>query len=300
TTKLAKIVMKSRQAVEYRINQIVRKGIITSFNAAFNPHKMGYKIYKIYLKLRNIPEENQRLFTYLKSSGIVYWMGECTGTWDLIFGVFAKSDYEFFDLKNELISEFNKIIVKEEGGILVDVKQYSKMYFTDEIVPPTIFAGEIVHNKLDELDYAILGEVVNNARIPINELANKVDSTATIVRGKLKKLEQKGIIIQYRVGIDLNKLGLELYKAIITLDKYTKEDEKRLLEYMSNIPNIHYFIRNIWQIEPELVVSSYQEYYEIIENLKKEFPYVIRTIDSVLMITDEWTPGFRNLLKLNK
>ncbi|MFH1589591.1 MAG: AsnC family transcriptional regulator [archaeon] len=300
TTKLAKIVMKSRQSVEYRIHQLVKKGIITSFNAAFNPHKMGYKIYKIYLKLRNIPEEKQRLFTYLQSSGIVYWMGECSGSWDLIFGVYAKSDYEFFDLKNELISEFNKIIVEEEGGILVDVKQYSKMYFTNELVEPTMFAGEVINSELDDLDYAILGEIVNNARIPIKELAKKVKSTATIVRGKLKKLEQKGIIIQYRIGIDLNKLGLELYKAIIKLDNYTKEDEKRLLEYVSKIPNIHYFIRNIWQIEPELVVSSYQEYYTIIENLKKEFPYVIRTVDSVLMITDEWTPGFRNLLKLKK
>jgi len=298
TTKLSKIVMKSRQAVEYRINQLVKKGIIISFNASFNPHKMGYKIYKIYLKLRNIPEKKKRLFTYLRSSGIVYWMGECSGTWDLIFGIFSKSDYEFFELKNELISKFNKIIVDEEGGILVDVKQYTKMYFTNEIAPPKMFAGKIVYNELDELDYAILGEVVNNARIPINELAKKVNSTAIIVRGKLKKLEQKGIIIQYRIGIDLNKLGLELYKAIIRLDKYTKEDERKLLEYISQIPNIHYFIRNIWQIEPEIVVSSYQEYYNIIENLKKEFPYVIRTIDSVLMITDEWTPGFRNLLKL--
>ena len=297
TTKLAKIVLKSRQTVEYRINQLVKKGIITSFNTSFNPHKMGYKIYKIYLKLRNIPEEKQKLFDYLKSSGIVYWMGECSGSWDLIFGVFSKSDYEFFELKNNLISQFNKIIVEEEGGILVDVMQYPKMYFTNKILPPVMFAGEIVHNELDKLDYAILGEIVNNARIPINELAKKITSTPIIVRGRLKKLEKKGIILQYRIGIDLNKLGLELYKAIILLDRYTKEDEIKLLEYISNIPNIQYFIRNIWQIELELVVSSYQEYYRIIEDLKKEFPYVIRTVDFVLMITDEWTPGFRNLLR---
>jgi DNA-binding Lrp family transcriptional regulator len=163
-----------------------------------------------------------------------------------------------------------------------------------------MFAGEVIDNELDDLDYAILGEVVNDGRIPINELAKKVDSTPTIVRGKLKRLEQNGVIIQYRIGINLNKLGLELYKAIIKLDTYTKDDEKRMLEYMSRIPNIQYYIRNIWQIEPELVVDSYQEYYEIIEKLKQEFPYVIRTVDSVLMITDEWTPGFRNLLKLNK
>lgn len=300
TTKLAKIVNKSRQAVEYRINQLVKKGIITSFNAAFNPHKMGYKLYKIYLKLRNIPEKKKELFDYLKSSGIVYWMGEFSGSWDLIFGVFCKNDYEFFDMKNELLSKFSKIIVGEAGGILVDVKQYCKMYFTNEIVPPTMFAGELVNNELDELDYAILGEVVNNGRIPINELAKKVNSTPTIVRGKLKKLEEKEIIIHYRIGIDLNKLGLELYKAIIRVDRYTKEDEKKLLEYISRLPNVHYYIRNIWQIEPELVVSSYQEYYEIIEALKKEFPYVIRTVDSVLMITDEWTPGFRNLMHLEQ
>lgn len=299
TTILAKKVRKSRQTVEYRISQLVKDGIITSFNAAFNPHKMGYKIYKVYLKLRNIPKEKQRLFDYLKSSGIVYWMGECSGTWDLIFGVFAKSDYEFFEMKNELMSEFSNIIVEEQGEILVDVKQYCKMYFTNEIVAPTMFAGEIVNNNLDELDYAVLGEIVNNARIPINELANKINSTAIIVRGRLRKLEEKRIIIQYRIGIDLNKLGLELYKSIIKLDRYTKEDEKKLLEYVSRLPNIHYFIRNLWQIEPEFVVSNYQEYYEIIENLKKEFPYVIRTVDSVLMITDEWTPGFRNLLRIN-
>jgi Lrp/AsnC family transcriptional regulator, leucine-responsive regulatory protein len=298
TTILAKKVLKSRQAVEYRINQLVKRGIITSFNASFNPHKMGYKIHKIYLKLRNIPEEKQKLFAYLRSSGIVYWMGECSGSWDLILGVFAKNDYEFFKLKNELISLFNRIIVGEDGGILIDVKQYSKMYFTDEIVPPTMFAGEIIKNELDEIDYALLGEIVNNARIPINVLADKVKSTPIVVRGKLKKLEQKGIIIQYRIGIDLNKLGLELYKAIIRLDRYTKEDEIKMLEYISQIPNIHYFIRNIWQIEPELVVSSYQEYYRIMENIKMEFPSVIRTVDSVLMITDEWTPGFRNILKL--
>jgi DNA-binding Lrp family transcriptional regulator len=156
-----------------------------------------------------------------------------------------------------------------------------------------------VHNELDEIDYAILGKIVNNARISINDLAKEVNSTPTIVRGKLKRLEQKEIIIQYRIGIDLNKLGLELYKVIIKLDKYTKEDERKLLAYMSNIPNIHYFIRNLWQIEPEIVVNNYQEYYEIVENLKKEFPFVIRTVDSVLMITDEWTPGFRNMLKNN-
>jgi DNA-binding Lrp family transcriptional regulator len=300
STQLAKRVMKSRQAVEYRIDNLVKQGIITSFNASINPHKMGYKLYKIYLKLRNIPSEKQKLFNYLRSSGLVYWMGEFSGKWDLIFGVYAKTDYEFFELKNEINSAYSNIIFEQYGDLLVDVKQYPKMYFTNSHEEPVMFGGDIADNEMDELDYALLGEAVNNARTQITELSRKVKSNPFVIIGRLKKLEQKGIIIQYRIGIDLNKLGLELYKAVLTLEKYTKEDEKNLLRYVSGLPNVHYLIRNLWNIELELVVSNYQEYYKIIENLKKEFPYVIKTVDSVLMITDEWTPGFRNLLKLKK
>jgi Lrp/AsnC family leucine-responsive transcriptional regulator len=296
TTMLAKIVRKSRQTVEYRIRQLIEKGVIISFNASINPHKIGYKLYKIYLKLRNIPREKKRLFEYLKSCPITYWMGECSGTWDLIFAVFCKSDYEFFRFKNELISKFNKIIVEEWGQSLIDVKQYPKMYFTNEVSEPTIFAGDVIDNKLDELDYAILGVIVNNGRISIAELAEKVKSTPIVVKRRLERMEQKGIIIQYRIGIDLNKLGLELYKAIFTLDRYTKEDETKLLSYISQLPNVHYLINNMWSLELEVVVSNYKEYYEIIEHIKEEFSQVIRTVDSVLMITDEWTPGFKNLL----
>ena len=300
TKRLAKMLRKSRQSVDYRINQMKQNGIISSFNSAINPHKMGCKIYKIYLKLRNIPSEKIRLFRYLRSTGIIYWMGECSGRWDLIFGVFSKTDSDFFSLKNDIISRFNKIIVEEEGDILVDVKQYAKMYFTGEIVKPVMFAGDVVHNKLDRLDCLILAETVNNARIHITDLSRKIKSTPIITRRRLRKLEQKGIIIQYRIGVNLNKLGLELYKAILRLDRYNKYDENRLLAYVSALPNVQYFIRNIWQIELELVVSNYQEYYGIIECLKKEFPFVIRTVDSVLMITDEWTPGFKNLYSLSK
>ena len=297
STVLAKKVRKSRQTVDYRINNLVNRGIITSFQTAINPHKMGYKLYKIYFKLRNVPEEKVKLFSYLKNLGQVYWMGECSGSWDLIFAVFAKNDYEFFELKNELISNFNRIIIEEEGQILVDVKQYPKMYFMEKMSEATMFAGELNDNKLDKLDYDILEEIVNNARISIVDLADKIKSTIVIVRGRMKKMEEKGIIIQYRIGINLNKLGLELYKVVIKLDRYNKSDEKRMFNYLSVLPNIQYFIRNIWSIELEFVVSSYQEYYELIENLKKEFPDVIRTVDSVLMITDEWTPGFKNIFK---
>jgi DNA-binding Lrp family transcriptional regulator len=297
--KLAKIVHKSRQTVEYRVNNLIKNGIIASFQVSINPHKMGYILYKVYLRLKNIPYEKEKLLKYLKSSSIVYWLGECSGTWDLIFGVFAKNNYEFFEFKNDFISKFGESIIESYGEPLIDVKQYTKTYLLNSLdykSESVMFGGEIFHNTLDNLDYSILEEVANNARISIVDLSSKTKGSVPTILVRLKKLEKLGIIIQYRVGIDLNKLNLELYKCIIKLERYTKDDEQKLLQYVSVIPNIQYFIRNIWQLELELVVRNYQEYYKIIEELKGQFPEVIRNVDSVLMISDEWTPGFRNLL----
>lgn len=296
STQLAKKIGKSRQAVDYRINQLEKEGIITGFQTSINPHKIGYKLYKIYLKLRNLPTKKEELFSYLKKSGNVYWMGECSGSWDLIFGVFCKGDKEFFDFKNDFISQFSEVIINTYGDSLVDVKQFPKMYFTKSIESPIMFAGEVVNNKLEEIDAKILKEVVNNGRISLVELSSKTKATIKTIQGHLKNLEKNGIIIQYRIGINLNKTGKELYKAIIKIDNYNKENEKKLLDHISRLTQVQYFIRNIWDLELELVVDNYQEYYKIIEDLKKEFPFMIKTVDSILMISDEWTPGFNNLL----
>lgn len=299
--QLAKKVKRSREAVKYRIQQLINKGIITKFTASINPHKMGYKLFKIYLQLRNIQDERKKLIDYLMNLGRVYWMGECDGEWDLIFGIFAKDDIEFYKLKNDIITKFKHIIVKRAAGTFIDSKQYVKQYFTNQITPPVEFGGKIVFNELDKVDHAILEELVNNARISINELAKKVKSTPTIVRNKIKKLEEKEIIIQYRISVDIYKLGYEIFKPIIYLESISRKREIALYTYIGNIPNIHYFIRNItpWEIEFEFAVQSYEEYLEIINKIKSEFSDIIRNIETVLMRTDEWMPGYKNLILKN-
>ncbi|NYZ76525.1 Lrp/AsnC family transcriptional regulator [Candidatus Micrarchaeota archaeon] len=293
---LAKRIKRSRQTVAYRINRLVKDGVITGFYAAINPNKMGHRLFKIYLKFRNIPKRREELISYLRQSMNVYWMGECDGSWDIIFALYAKDEYMFYSLKNELLSTFKDIIVDFYGDYLLDVKQYPKMYFTGKLEKPVEFGGVVVQNKLDSLDFRILDYVIGNARAPTVEIAKRVSSTPPTVSSRLKKLEKLGVIIQYRIGVNLIRLGLEYYKAIVRLESHTSEELKELLEYCSQLPEIQYFIRNLWQIEPEFVVRNYNEYYDIINKLKEKFPQTIKTVDSVILRTDEWTPGFKKMM----
>lgn len=293
---LAKRIRRSRQTVAYRINRLIKDGIITGFYTAINPNKMGYRLFKIYLKFRNIPERREELFTYLRKSVYVYWMGECDGSWDIIFLIYAKDEYLFYNLKNELLSSFKDIIVDVQGDYLLDVQQYPKMYFTGKIEKPVEFGGVVADNRLDKLDYRILDFIVGNARAPTVKIARAVSSTPVTVSSRLRKLENLGVVIQYRIGINLVALGLEYYKAMIKLESHTREEEKQLRDYCSQLPQIQYFIRNLWQIEPEFVVENYDEYYNIINKLREKFPKTIKTVDSVILRTDEWTPGFRKMM----
>ena len=72
---------------------------------------------------------------------------------------------------------------------------------------------------------------------------------------------------------------------------------KKLAEYAASMPNTQYYIRNIWNIEIELVVGDYQEYCRIIDDLRARFSGMIKTLDSVYMRTDEWTPGLKNMFE---
>jgi Lrp/AsnC family leucine-responsive transcriptional regulator len=289
---LARKVRKSRQAVEYRVNQLVKNKIILSFDTSINPAKLGYRIYKIYLQLRNIPEEREKLLDFLKKCGKVYWFGECDGQWDLIFGVFSKSDFEFYTLKNKILLNFNKIIVKNNSTILLDAKQYSKSYFNDQPSEPVLFGGEVKFFELKDLDKKLLFNLINNARTPLTELSKKVDSTPIIVKNRIKKLEKEGIILQYRISVNLEKLGFEFFKAIINIEKQDELVERKLSYFVSQSKNTQYFIRNLWDFEIELVVKDYSEYNKIINEIKKEFPDVIRNVETVIMKSDVWTPSF--------
>jgi len=298
TSKIAKKLNKSRQTIEYRINSLIKRGIIESFNTSINTYKMGYKLYKFYLKLRNIPEEKETFIEFLRNSGKIYWFGICSGKYDLIAAVYSKNDDGFLNIRNEIISNFKNIIIDYDMDILVYTKQYPKMYFTNQIKESTYFGGEVINNTLDRIDHNILEKIVNNTTISNYELSKEIKTTPITIKNKIKKLEEKGIIIQYRIGVNLGKLGLELYKAIVSIEKYNNDIEKDILEYVSNIPNISYYIKNIQRLELEFIVENFQQYYDIIENIKKKFPYVIKSVDVVLMLTDEWTPGFKNLLTI--
>ncbi len=187
-------------------------------------------MFKVYLKLENIPNEREKFFEELKHSKDIYWYGISDGVFDCVFAILSKSIIEYYEKINFLLARWEHIIISKVLGTMVDNTQYSKKFFiNDKDVQSVVFGGDVVDNKIDELDYKILIILANETRIPIMELARRVNSTIEIVRGRIRKLEEKKIILNYRIALDFNKLGLEFFKLSFILEIYPNKMRKVFL-----------------------------------------------------------------------
>ena len=300
-TQLAKKLRKSREVVAYRVQKLEERGIITGFITSINPTKFGQFMFKVYLKLENLPSERERFYAVLEQNKDIYWLGICDGAYDCVFAILSKSILKYYETINNLLSEWRHLILQKVLGTMVDTKQLAKRFLinTEERSYVT-FGSDVEHYNLDTLDLEILNILVNNARIPLLELARQLHSTIEIVRRRMNLLEQHKIILQYRIAVDLNKLGLEFFKAIIYCKALSRNDEASLLEWMGQQPQSLYYIRALapWELEFEFAVENYQEFNRIIANLRELFPSIIRNHEHLIMIKEMWMPGYKELIKV--
>jgi len=139
--------------------------------------------------------------------------------------------------------------------------------------------------KLDRIDLRILAELQKNCRLTNNDLADRVNLSASPCLMRLKKLRSAGLIRGFTAEIDLSQLAdvLTVFTEV-TLSRHRPEDLARFVSALEGIENV---------VECHLVSSGYDylvkfntrgisEYQDIIERLldmgigmKKYFSYVV-------------------------
>ena len=138
----------------------------------------------------------------------------------------------------------------------------------------TTCGGEPV--EIDKTDYALLNQIAINARIPIIELAEKLNCSSQTITYRLKKLINSGVIQAFRVNIDLSKLGLYRYKLEIYLRDH--KQGKVIWNYLKGKPYLDCLnIAVGWcDLELEIIVENVDKLSEIMSEIDSKFPKAIK------------------------
>ncbi|MFJ8814408.1 Lrp/AsnC family transcriptional regulator [Amycolatopsis thermoflava] len=67
---------------------------------------------------------------------------------------------------------------------------------------------------LDATDWAILTELQRDGRVPLTELARRVNLSASATTERVKRLEASGVITGYRAEVDLGKVGYPVLAVV--------------------------------------------------------------------------------------
>lgn len=126
---------------------------------------------------------------------------------------------------------------------------------------------------MDEIDKKILKELQKNCKIPIKRLAKKLNLPVSTVFTRIKNLEKKGIIKEYRAILDDKKLNKSTTAFILIsfspMNNISQEEVAKQLSLIPNVQEVH-IITGEWDIIIKIKCENVEELGKIILNKVRE------------------------------
>lgn len=303
-SRLAKNLKQGRDKVEYRLSRLEEQKIITKYSCAINIYKLGYYIYKTYFRVENNKEKINEFIAYLKKHPQIYWIAKADGSWDILIAVFAKNASRYHEVISDLLSKYNSILLDFRMYTIVDMWVFNKHYLHGKSQSNFTVGGPLGNEELDSIDLHILSKLSLNSRTSNKELAEDLNTSLPTISYRIEQLEKKKIIVAYPIEINYPKLGLLFFKTQLFLRSFDLKLRMEFLDYCFKHPNITFCIRQIGDclVEIELEVSNYQQYNQIIEEIRQNFSKLIRNFNSMLINETffNWMPRGMGGVELGK
>jgi|TARA_Y100000310_G_C20651938_1_gene799913 DNA-binding Lrp family transcriptional regulator len=289
-SSIAKIVGLSKQLANYRIRRLEKQEIIKSYYPVIDHTKLGLQLYRIAIKLGNATKEKeQEIINYLedKSSWIVSVLGE----YDIWMAIYAKNEFEFMKQWNKFYEKYGYYVESRWISLMTNFSIFERSF----IYPKSknrdrkfVLGEDPGFIKLDKVDLKIVRELTKDSRQSSLEISKKIGQTERITRYRIKKLEEKKVILGYRPFINTSKLDLKYYKLFIGLKDTKKRDLSRISTYIKHNPNVVYstYALGGYDFEIEVQFHNSNELVEFITKLKEIFPTNIRNISHMEYIKE--------------
>jgi Lrp/AsnC family transcriptional regulator, leucine-responsive regulatory protein len=288
-TKLAKMINRSKSTAKYRIKQLQKKGVIERFNVWIDPTKLGFQVFKLYMKIINKPNRKKEFIEYVKNEKRLFWLGIGDGAFDIGVTFFGKDTKDYYEFEKEFISKFRDIIISKKTGTIVDVFHTPLNFLVDKKEKEMNFMFyPIQDNKLDSVEKQILNLLLSNSRRSLVELAAATKTSTDVVKSRIKKMEKLQIINSYGLSFNYSKIGYEYFKTFIFLKHSKTSEDKKLLEFAKNHPNVLRGVRMVgpWEMEFEIMIENYEKYVALLNSIKEQFSDLIIDTQTTIMSED--------------
>ena len=284
-SQLAKKVGISKQVAKYRLENLVKKGIIKGFYTDINASKLGLEIYMVYFKFHKMtPEIEKKFIEHMCSQESIGVNISVNGKWDYTIDLWASSIMHFKRQYQKIMKDYEKYVKSKQVIIETDFYYFKPKPIlgikSDEQITMT---GDIEKVAIDEIDKKILSHLAKNSRVPLVELARIVKLTPNAVKERIRTLEKNGIILGYRVFINYQLLGFLHYRVFLHLEN-VEEIERKIIQFLKYHKTCVSITKTIGYCELEFrpIVKNVDEFYKLMEELRNKFSDYLKEYEPII------------------
>lgn len=271
---IARDMRLSKDSVIARIRKLEESGIISRYYSVINYFRIGYKTFKLYVKLNRFDEELEKeLIIYLRPHKFVRFVSFVTDDYDIIITFNVKEENSFYDFYKNLSIDFSEFILEKHFALINS--QYHFLHPMLEGKRNQSFISRTEENSigLSEFEKELISILSLNAKISFTELSQRLGKNANTILYALRSLEKKEIVIGHRPRIDYSKLGMTHYMVNLNFAKIDKKTYSDLLKAISMLQGIIYISEGVahFDMEFELVCMDNVELMNRLKEIKNRF-----------------------------
>lgn len=267
----------TKTVVQYRIDRLIKTGIIKNFYTSIDFYKLGYINLGIYVNYQYYtPEIEKDIIQYFINSDHAWFIANIQGKFDLIVLFSVSNMNQFFSFWKKTLTKYRFYFQSALISFFTKTHYLPISYLVEDYDETQRHEHELVDGgiqvDIDDMDKAILQRISLNSRKPIIELAEELKTTSTTITNRIKKLEKNKVITGYRINIDYLKLGLQLFNVHFNLRNYDKIHQ--IFSYVKRNPYLISASEVIDSSDLSLNyhIKNFSELHLIIKDIYNKFP----------------------------
>jgi Lrp/AsnC family transcriptional regulator, leucine-responsive regulatory protein len=242
---LAKKIGLSKNAVNYRINLLMKKGVIEKFTVLTNLASLELDTAVVKFKFEEDVYKIKGLLDYFVDHDFSIWVAVLSGEWDLVVEFVYKEQIQLSKIIEQIIEKWETslhsyMIYPSNDSFRVEhlIEDFYKELKLEETNKDKIISKSPY--KLDEVDKKILHSLSIDSGQSIVDIASNLKLSVDVVHYRIKQLIREGIIKKFYAELSSNELGYDLYVNFFKIRRMPLDVIKKFKDFLRNHKNITY------------------------------------------------------------